>query len=481
MKTKNYSSKGVLKSTRNVALTLFLCSLGLNSMAQESYYLSSTITVGCSGANALMDMTKKAEIAIMDNEAIMEISSTACKKSYKMASLPDFKEDGVEKAFFSSKEKRGLLKLSNGELLLFNKDGSFYKVMLGAHTDKKVAKDMDVNAANDKYKTALNSIEAKAKEAEEKGKAAEKQTKADQAAANAVASLGDFYQKHKGQILFTTKHTRGQLNKADATKDQESDFVTEFELGDNSMYARAFFTAENSGAKSINIKYSIGDVSVSSEQLRAEHGVERGDRYSGGVAGANYFSNTFIGHFPMVSANEQYYGPTYSMAEDAFRVLLSKVKDKLTPGSTHTVKVEIAYMNDLRDVNQPTFISGTVKMKITAKSNSILSLLCRCQTAGKTDATTEKQIETLLLSDPNISKVHKVWILSRDYKIETSFGVPVNRNMEGQAFVTTKDGVIMVWKGTVKWAYDGSSYSTIAQWHKGRLFMPVSPTCLKGI
>ena len=67
MKTKIYSLKnlkGALKTTSNVAFAIILCSIGLKSNAQESYYLSSAVTVGCNGANAIMDLTKKTEIAI---------------------------------------------------------------------------------------------------------------------------------------------------------------------------------------------------------------------------------------------------------------------------------------------------------------------------------------------------------------------------------------------------------------------------------
>jgi len=231
---------------------------------------------------------------------------------------------------------------------------------------------------------------------------------------------------------------------------------------------------------SINVKYSIGNVSVSSEELRALRGNEKGERYSGGVASASYFATGLAGFFPMVSAEGKYYDALYSMAEDAFRVLLSRVESKLVKGSTHTVKVEFSFSKDIKDFSQPAFMTGEIKIKVTEKSENLLSRLCMCSAKAQDNSTIESQVKSLFESDKTVQKVHRVYITDRDYNIETSYGIPTKRTIGVSVLFTSYDGWAMVWNGTVGFNYDGSKYSDIAFYNKRKFAAPISPTCLRG-
>jgi hypothetical protein len=119
-------------------------------------------------------------------------------------------------------------------------------------------------------------------------------------------------------------------------------------------------------------------------------------------------------------------------------------------------------------------------MKVTEKSENLLSLLCRCTAPAKTDAAVEAEVKKLFLTDPAITAVHKVSILQNDYKIIYEYGNPVRRTLEVQVIFTNTFGWNVVWKGTVSFNYEGTKYSEKANWHKNTLFIPVPNTCVKG-
>ena len=103
------------------------------------------------------------------------------------------------------------------------------------------------------------------------------------------------------------------------------------------------------------------------------------------------------------------------------------------------------------------------------------------QKEGMQNSKVEKQVKDLLSTSSDISEIKGIRIVSRDYKIEYSFGAPVFRTLEVECIFKAKQGHIMLWRGTVKYPYNGSSYSEIANWHKSFLSMPISPTCLKNL
>lgn len=451
--------------------------------AQDQYYLSKAITVGCYGANALTDISKKAWITINGDDAILKLKSINCTKEKELKKISAFSAEGITELYYSTSDKVGFFKDADGVFFIFKKNSSSYEIFTGAAIDKKEAKEIDFSGKKSKYESSLSGIDdaikaqkeaeeklAEQKEEEEKLKQKEEELRKQQ------ESMGEMYKAHMGEILFVEKY----MSTKKVTEDKETDFVKEFELGNDALYARAYLTPEFKGTKGfLDIRFTIGNVSVTSEQLRHEYGQEGKSRYAS-VGTASYWEKGLVGNFPMVSAKKKYYGSTYSMAEDAFKILLARVKDKLTLGSSHKLKVELYHVDEPGEYEGEAEMTGEITMKITKKSENILSLLCRCQEPVKKDAAIEKQIKELLLSDAGITKVHKVWLLSRDYAVQNSYGSPEYRSMNAQAIVTTKEGWIVTWRGSAKYAYTGSGFSDVATFHKNDLYMPVSPTCIRG-
>jgi len=468
---------------KKFVLSLLILACNITVFAQTEYYLSKAITVGCYGANPLTDLSKKAWIGTKEDKATLQLKSLMCTKDFEMNKISEFSGDGIKDLFYDASDKVGVLLDNDGIFFIFKKNGSVYEIFTAAGADKKAAKEIDFSSKKAKYQPALSSIDDALKAqkerekeiAEQKEKEEELKRKAEELKKQQEA-MGPMYNAHVGKILFVEKY----MSTKNVADDKQEDFVTEFELGNDALYARAYLTPEFKGTPGIlDIRFTIGDVSVTSEQLRHEYGQEGKSRYAS-VGTASYWEKGLVGNFPMVSAKKKYYGSTYSMAEDAFKILLARVQDKLTLGSTHKLKVELYHVDNLGDHDGEAEMTGEITMKITQKSQNILSLLCRCQDPVKQDSKIEKQIEDLLISDPGITKVHKVWLLSRDYTVKNSYGAPEYRSMNAQAIITTKEGWIVTWRGSVKYSYNGSGFSETALFHKNDLYMPVSPTCIRG-
>jgi hypothetical protein len=465
---------------KNLVLVIALFTT-LHMLAQQKeYFLSKAVPVGCAGANPVADVSKKATVNYKGETGVLTLKSLFCAKDFELANYSEIisKKDEL---FFEKYSGLGFIQTENKDLIIFVRQGEKYDILSTGNEDKKLAGSISTNDAVAIVTKVMNSLqeglEGYDKKQKEKEAAKKQQEQEEEMRANAskmASSMGDIYNKNKGKIVFTEK----KLSQDHSRDDKETDFITEFELG-SSIYARAFFNEPRLN-KMLNVKFSIGNVSVSSEQLRDEYGREKTSRYSGGVASASYYSSELMGHFPLISASGGYYGAMHSMTEDAFRILLSKVGPSLTRGSSHIVKVEIAYANDMFDHSGATILSGEIKMKVTEKSENLLSLLCRCSSPAKTDAAVEAEVKKLFQTDPLVTAVHKVSILQNDYKIITEYGNPVRRTLEVQVIFSNAYGWNVVWKGTVSFNYEGTKYSEKANWHKNTLYIPVAPTCVIG-
>jgi hypothetical protein len=468
---------------KRILLSLLIFVWTIPALSQTEYYLNKAITVGCYGANALTDISKKAWITIDGEKAVLKLKSMNCTKEKELNKISVFEADGIKDLYYSSKDKVGVFQDADDIFFIFKKDGSSYDIFTAAALDKKVAKEIDFSSKKSKYGPSLSSIDDALKAQKEKEeelaqqqKEEEERKKREEELKKQQDAMGEMYKAHLGKILFVEKY----MSPKNVADDKQTDFVNEFELGNDALYARAYLTPEFKGTKGLlDIRFTIGDESVSSEQLRHEYGQEGKSRYAS-VGTASYWEKGLVGNFPLVSAKKRYYGSTYSTAEDAFKILLARVKDKLTLGSSHKLKVELYHVDKLGDYEGDAEMTGEITMKITKKSENILSLLCRCQEPQKKDATIEKQIKELLLSDPGITTVHKVWLLGRDYEVKNSYGSPEYRSMKAQAIFTTKEGWVVTWRGSVKYAYNGSGFSDIAMFHENDLYMPVSSTCIRG-
>ncbi len=464
-------------------MNLFLLLLLSLPLAAQEYYFAKGMTVGCYNANPLMDISKKGTLAISDEQVILQIKSISCAKDFTMAKLPSLTANGAKGFFLDQKEGVGVVLTEDSKVVLFQKSGSLYEVINAMVGDKKEAKGLSFKDEGAKFQEQINGIEAaivKAKDAEkaEVAKAKEEATnsKAKQAAEARITEVGEMYKDNVGKVIFIEKYVR----KGSTSEDVPSEFVKSFILGEKPLYGRAFYATEDAN-KGYEVKFTIGNVSVTSEQLRKEKGGPN-ERYGGGIASAGYWSADILGAFPVVSYDGrlgyEQLGSNYMLGEDAFRILLNKVKSKLIMGSTHTLKMEVLTNPD-DSGNQKVIASGNIQMKITAKSQDLLSTICRCQKEGQQNATIEAQAKSLFSTDNNIAKIHDIRLIGRDYETQYSFGKPVSRTMLTECIYTTTDGIPMLWRGTIKFAYTGNGYSTTATWNKAFLSIPLSPTCIK--
>jgi hypothetical protein len=483
-----FSSPINLQKMKKFVFAFLLGSSFSLSAQSTEFYLNKTITVGCYNANPLTDMSKKVVVDIKDNTATFSISSISCKKEFNGTFVGDFGQANT-KAYYDQKEERGIIVENNEKAALFAKKDGKYAVIVVGHTDKKLAKSLSIDTEDSKYKDAMNNIEntlkaakENAKKEAEKAEAAEKEAEKAEAMNKRVAEMGDMYKKNIGKVLFTAS----DYKKCETSNDIASEFVTEFYLGKDKYFnARAYFEAGASKGN-FDVRYTIGDVSLSVEQVRIEMGKERGSRYAGGVAGAGYHGCELAAFIAFYGSPHyrSYPGPSYGMTEDAFKIFLSRVgAAKLTPGSVHTLKVEIleiAEGSSLFTVGTKLIASGEVKMKVGVESTNDFTELCSCKgKSQKVDADIEKEAKALLMSFNDVKSVHSVTIVDRDYTVKTTnSGAILNREIYTDIYYITNDGTHWIWSGNLTFQYEGSGFSKTAKLGTGYV-RPVSPTCLR--
>jgi hypothetical protein len=473
---------------KKILMALLLGSSISLSAQNTEYFLSKTVTVGCYNANPLTDMTKKVDVAVKDQTAVFSIASLACKKEFNGTYMGDFGQANT-KAYYDSKEERGIILEGNDKASLFAKKDGNYAVLMVGHIDKKIAKTLSIESENSKYTAAMNNIEKTLQEGKDAAKkeAAEKATAekaADEKAAleKRVTEMGDMYKNNIGKVLFTAS----DYKKCETSADVQSTFVTEFDLGKDKYFnARAYFEAGASN-ENFDVRYTIGNVSLSVEQVRIEMGKERGSRYAGGVAGASYHGCKLTAFIPFYGSPHYraYPGASYGMTEDAFKIFLSRVgAGKLTPGSVHTLKVEILEKeanSGLYAVGTKLIASGEIKMKVGDASTNDFTELCSCKgKSQKTDADIDKEAKALFKSFDDVASVHIVTIVDRDYTVKTAHnGTILHREIYTDIYYITNDGTHWIWSGYLTFQYEGSGFSKIAKLGKGYV-RPVSPTCLR--
>ena len=156
--------------------------------------------------------------------------------------------------------------------------------------------------------------------------------------------LNEWHNAHAGQVVFYEKSIQ---YKSSSSSDSEYNSISERAIGASKPFGFRAYLAKpyNSGSAectNIEIKYSIGDVSLTTSQLREEL-----PKYYARMASAlSFYDNTnYAVGVPLNAAPGKYYD-NYTLQEDTYRILLSRVKDKLTDGATVNLKVEIFGIND---------------------------------------------------------------------------------------------------------------------------------------
>ncbi len=255
--------------------------------------------------------------------------------------------------------------------------------------------------------------------------------------------------------------------------DSETGVITERTLAsdDKPFYFRAYFEKSYSksceGCDGMDIKYTLGGVSLTTKEVR-----KMIPAYYGRMASAMSFydyDNTALG-IPL-SCGAGKYVNNYTLQEDTYRILLSKVKDQLKPGATLKLKVEV--MATKGDEVGATLASGEIDLKVTDGSNYAQSKNCRCAKQGMSDEKIEKAVaEAFEFQFNDVTKVHKVVLNGRDLEVNGD-----SRGMYANIIYQRNDGIFLQIKRWIYFKKNGDGYSDKATIGKHVYYIPVSPTC----
>lgn len=293
-------------------------------------------------------------------------------------------------------------------------------------------------------------------------------------------TLNEWHKQNVGKVVFYDKPIVYESSSED---DSESNVITSRTVaGDGPFSFRAYLGKSYTkfdGTDGFDIKYTMGGVSITTDQLREE----LPQYYARMASGYSYYDqeNATVG-VPLVSGSGKYYN-MYTLQEDAYRILLSKIKDKLTTGASLPLKVEIIGLKDDKP-NGKVLASGEITMKVTAESNNLQSLNCRCGRPGMKDANIIKEVkEAFMYQFNDVKKIYHVILLDREFTENYDNSYPVknvtSKGMWANIVYQRTDGVYMMVKRYIFFKKIGNGFSKKATIGKQDFYLPVSPTCAK--
>jgi hypothetical protein len=279
--------------------------------------------------------------------------------------------------------------------------------------------------------------------------------------------------KNVGKVVFYNKSIEYNTS---STSDSETSMISERVLAGTGPFSfRAYLDKSYKGAcegcDGFDIRYSIGDVSLTTEEVRASGAPTYYPRMASNYSfydGKNYSVGV-----PLNAAPGKYYD-MYTLQEDTYRMLLSKAKASLKIGSTVTLKVEI--ISTKADVPTGNILAvGEIPLKITADSKNLQSLNCRCGRSGMTDDQAVKDaIEAFEFQFNDVTKVYKVVLLERDFSLTNNGDA---KGMWANFVYERTDGITMMVKRYFFYKKNGEGFSKKATIGKHKFYLPVSPTC----
>jgi hypothetical protein len=98
----------------------FLFSL---SAQEVEYNLSNAMTVGCSGASPVTDITKKAVVNYSDGKAVMTVKSMACSKEFVFTQITSI--TGDKQVYYDASKSVALIKDGIDKMYLYKKQFQF--------------------------------------------------------------------------------------------------------------------------------------------------------------------------------------------------------------------------------------------------------------------------------------------------------------------------------------------------------------------
>jgi hypothetical protein len=293
-----------------------------------------------------------------------------------------------------------------------------------------------------------------------------------------------WHHKNEGKVIFYNKSIE---HGSSSKEDNETGVITERVIaGEGAFSFRAYFDKtykatclDWSECDEMDIRYTIAGVSLTTSEVRATGALTYYPRMASIFA--FYDDVNYSVGVPLNAAFGKYYD-MYTLQEDTYRILLSKVRNKLLMDSTVELKVEVIGMKN-KLPTKVVLAVGTIPLKITAASNNLQSLNCRCGKAGmKDEKVINDAIEAFEWQFNDVKKVYKVVLLDRDFS-ELSNTPYFKRNIASKGMwanfiYETKEGTMMMVKRYLFYKKNGDTFSTKATIGNHKYYLPVSPTCI---
>lgn len=293
-----------------------------------------------------------------------------------------------------------------------------------------------------------------------------------------------WHHKNEGKVIFYNKSIEYGSSSID---DNETGVITERVIaGEGPFSFRAYFEKSYkatcldwSECDGMDIRYTIAGVSLTTSEVRASGAPTYYPRMAGILS---FYDN--VNYSVGVPLNSDYgkYYDMYTLQEDTYRILLSKVRKNLLMDSVVELKVEIIGMQH-KLPTEVVLAVGTIPLKITSASNNLQSLNCRCGKSGmKDEKVINDAIEAFEWQFNDVKKVYKVVLLDRDFS-ELS-NTPyfksniASKGMWANFIYETKEGTMMMVKRYLFYKKNGNTFSNKATIGNHKFYLPVSPTCV---
>lgn len=292
--------------------------------------------------------------------------------------------------------------------------------------------------------------------------------------------LNEWHKANEGKVVFYGKPI---LYNSSSSSDSQTGVITEKVLAGNGAFSfRAYLGKpydQFEGCKGFDIRYTMGGVSVTTDQIMKE----LPQYYERMASNYSFYdkNNATVG-VPLDSDKGQYVDQ-YTKQEDTYRILLSKIKDKLVKGATLTLKVEIIGRGEqFENPNEVVMAVGEIPIKVTDESSNLQGVHCRCGKPGLTDEKIIKEVKAAFEHQfDGVKKVHKVVMLSREFTQNYDNSYPVknvtSKGMWANIIYEGDNGIFMMVKRYVFFKKVGNTFSEKATIGKHKFFLPVSPTC----
>lgn len=294
------------------------------------------------------------------------------------------------------------------------------------------------------------------------------------------AQLTDWQKAHNKQVVFYDNWLQSRLNESDA------DATTELEYG-NDFWFRAYMddaSLPKDKGNRLDLRLSCEGVAVTINDMYIH---AKQNFYNGNGILPNYdqvlipgldnfwkTKNVFscsgfagIDKFDEFNnagcSNNGFYG------ESLLRFLLSKIDDKVKPGSVLNIKYELVYRTKgeyrMPGGEYQSVAEGILKLKIPSKEKLLTSQIYRLvSTPGMTDKSLEATIKKgILVTAQNvIDEIYSIQVISNSYNIDKNYnGTPLNRWLKVRVVYKAKPtGEVFTGFANVVFNYNGGGFDT---------------------